>query len=137
MVANKEFPTGIDFEEKKLVTKKVGKNLRKLYIWRFDTITAVIEGKTTQKDILNSLREFNWLNGTNNKILDLVSKERATESTSIDLSEDTDNPDREFESFDSSRDDYSSSEDENSEILNEFGPQKLRYSDIEITSEDE
>ena len=54
------FPTGIDFDDKKVHTRKVGKNFRKFYVWRFDNISHVIPGRKTQKDVDKVLRAFSW-----------------------------------------------------------------------------
>lgn len=125
VVSNEEFPTGVDFEEKKVLTKKVGKNLRKFYIWRFDCISTIIEGKKSPREILNSLECFNWLNGTG----ELIEIKKAQESSSEDeVSGEIHNIKLNQE--------FSSSEDEPS--YSETNPnRKLRYSDFEITSEDE
>ena len=141
MVANKDFPSGIDFDEKKLLTKKVGRNLRKFYIWRFDCISTVIQGKTSSKEINEALEKFNWINGERLdeiKGYDLESEEEIVqEMSAAESSEDTENPDRDFYGFDSSWYDNSSSEDEDSENTDELRYSNLRYSDFEISSEDE
>ena len=140
VVANKDFPTGVDFDEKKLLSKKVGKNLRKFYIWRFDCISAVIEGKKARTEVVNALKEFNWLDGANTNVDndEIVSEEDKNSWQNLEeSSEDTENPDRDLGSFDSNWSDHSWSEDEISENINEVTDLRLNYSDFEISSEDE
>ena len=54
------FPVGIDFDDQKVHTRKVGKNFRKFYVWRFDAISHVIPGRKGKKDIEKVLKAFSW-----------------------------------------------------------------------------
>ena len=60
--ANKDFPTGIDFEENLVNTVKGDKRFKKFYVWRMDCINKVIPGSDSDLEIETQLSKFNWLN---------------------------------------------------------------------------
>lgn len=60
--ANKEFPTGIDFELKMVNTVKKGVRVYKNYPWRFDCIVDVVPCKPNEKELANCLQQFGWSN---------------------------------------------------------------------------
>ena len=58
---NKDFPSGIDFEEKLVNTVKADKKFKKFYVWRMDCINKVIPGDDSDLEIETALSKFNWL----------------------------------------------------------------------------
>ena len=65
VTANADFPSGVDFDDKLINTKKFGRGFKKFYIWRFDAVSKVLEGKSDNKESENCLRDLNWSDGTN------------------------------------------------------------------------
>ena len=60
VTANKDFPTGVDFELKMVNTVKKGVRSYKNYAWRFDCITEVVPSGPNEKEIAENLQKFGW-----------------------------------------------------------------------------
>ena len=85
--ANKDYPSGVDFEEGLVNTVKLDKRFKKFYVWRMDCINKVVPGEVSDLEIETALTKFNWLKQENMELSSLVSldKNKLTEEWLGDL----------------------------------------------------
>ena len=103
VAANKDFPTGIDFELKMVNTVKKGVRSYKNYAWRFDCITEVVPCKPNEKEIAECLQKFGWSSFDSGEIPDFADlrfeNERLTETIEESDLESLTSSGTDFESF--------------------------------------
>ena len=76
VTANKDFPTGIDFEDKLINTVKLDKRFKKFYVWRMDCVNKVIPGEKSVLEVDTALAMFNWSKPENNEVLSMKSEDK-------------------------------------------------------------
>ena len=59
--ANKDYPTGVDFEENLVNTVKLDRRFKKFYVWRMDCINKVVPGDESDLEVQAAFSKFNWL----------------------------------------------------------------------------
>ena len=73
ITANKDFPSGIDFEDKLVNTVKLDKRFKKFYVWRMDCITKVIPGDKSTLEMDTALAMFNWVKPEKEDVISIKS----------------------------------------------------------------